>query len=170
MTNKTLAILTQEQIQAAKEDAWDFLLLFIDQYYQFIASNPGDELDEDFNEDQFTLLAFNALYGQVTNGGFLQLILNGYGEDVFESTFTEELKRWGAEQTAQLVEEVKLLYMQHKADLEREVTLEEFSEMYEKYPEFEPFDDQFYEIMDSQTEIVKEYVEKNLHHFASIKG
>ena len=49
MTNKTLPILTQDEINKAKDDSWDFLFLFIDKYYKTMSSDQNEEIMEDFN-------------------------------------------------------------------------------------------------------------------------
>jgi F0F1-type ATP synthase gamma subunit len=168
MTNKTLPILTLDEINKAKDDSWDFLFLFIDQYYKIMSSDQNEEIMEEFSADQHTLLAFNSLYGQVTNGGFLQLIQNGYGSYVFENPFSEHIKSWGAIEIANIVDEAKIIYEKHKTEIEKEATLEEFSKMYEEYTDFEPLDDKFYEIMDGEVEIIRKYVENNLSLFAIV--
>ena len=168
MTNKTLPILSQDEINNAKNDTWDFLFLFIDHYYETISSSQNEEIMNEFSAEQHTLLAFNSLYGQVTNGGFLQLIQNGYGSYVFDNPFSEHIKNWGALEMAKIVDDAKIIYDQHKDALEKETTIEEFSKMYDEYTDFEPLDDKFYEIMDDEVEIIRKYVEDNLSFFANV--
>lgn len=157
--------ISRKELAKNQEDAWDFLFLFIDKYGEIIASDT-QETEEPFNGSQHTLMAFNFLYGEVANGGFLQLIQNGYGRYVFDTPFADTIRAWGAEQTAQIVEEARAVYEEHREELEKEVSIEEFSEMYDEYTDFEPLDDRFYEIMGDDLEIVKKYVENHLGEFA----
>lgn len=167
--NNTLPTFTQEEINKAKSDTWDFLFLFLDAYYQIMASDANEQSMQAFSAAQHTLMAFNSLYGEVSNGGFLQLIQNGYGSYIFDNPFSAHIKEWGAVEIAKIVDEAKLIYEQHKDDLEKETSLEEFSAMYNEYTSFEPLDDKFYEVMDTELEIIKTYVEQNINSFANIK-
>ena len=121
-------------------------------------------------EKQHTLLAYNYLYGEVCNGGFIQLIQNGYGGYVFDNPFSDYLREWGVEKIAEIVDKAKVIYEQHKEKLEAQTSLEEFSEMYDEITDFEPLEDQFYEVMDKETKLIKNYVENHLAEFAVIEG
>lgn len=169
MNNKTLPIITQDELNKAKDDAWDFLFLFIDPYYETMSSDPSGEIMNDFTAEQHTLLAFNFLYGEVTNGGFIQLIQNGYGGYIFDDPFSEYIKRWGALEIGKIVDDAKILYNQNKVNLEKETDLEGFSKMYEEFTEFEPLDNRFYEAMDDEVEIIRKYIESNIEHFAIVE-
>lgn len=170
MLNSILPLITQREIDRAKEDTWDFLFLFLDKYDEIISSSSKDEdevLDE-FTDEQHMLMEFNVLYGQVTNGGFIQLIQNGYGSYIFDNPFADGIKAWGATATAEIVDLAKVIYDTHRDDLERERTLDEFSKMYKTYPDFAPLEDRFYEIIDQELEIIKEFISNNLHLFATL--
>ncbi|MDR0356072.1 MAG: DMP19 family protein [Deltaproteobacteria bacterium] len=118
-----------------------------------------------FDNSQVTLLAYNFLYGQVSNGGFIQLIQNGYAESVFNSPFAEIIKTWGAIKTGEIVEKANVIYNEHKDELDKETSLEEFSELYSQITDFEPLEDEYFKIMDDETEIIKKYVEENTNEF-----
>ncbi len=168
MSNTILPPITQNEIDQAKEDTWDYLFLFLDKYDEIISSSPKDEdevLDE-FTDEQHILMEFNVLYGQVTNGGFIQLIQNGYGPYLFDNPFAEGIRAWGASTIAEIVDQAKVIYDTHRDDLEKERSLEEFSKMYKAYPDFEPLEDKFYQIMDEELEIIKNFVANNIHLFA----
>lgn len=169
MIKNILPEISQIEINEAKGDAWDFLFLFIDRYENMLHSEGAEEIVEQFNPEQHTLLAFNYLYAQVTNGGFLQLIQNGYGEYVFNNSNSATLKNWGATQIAAIMDSAEKIYEKHKTELEKERTIEEFSKLYEEFTGFETLDNKFYEVMDSEVEIIKSYVENNLNQFAIVK-
>lgn len=169
MNNKTLPIINKDQLAKAKEDSWDFLFLLIDPIHEMISSDDSGEIMNQLSSEQHTLLAFNALYGQVTNGGFIQLIQNGYGEYIFDNPFSEHVKKWGALEIGKIVDDAKIIYDHNKVDLEKETDLEGFSKMYEEFTEFEPLDDRFYEVMDDELEIIRKYVEDNLDRFAIVE-
>jgi hypothetical protein len=154
--------------QASEEDTWTYLFLFIDQYGEMMANDATGELMQHFNPEQHTLMAFNALCGEVNNGGFLQLIQNGYGGYIFDSPFSESLRNWGAERIADIVDRARLIFEADREVLEQETTLEGFAERYHTFRDFEPLEALFYAIADEEADIVKNYVSTHLAHFAQV--
>lgn len=114
------------------------------------------------------MLAYNYLYGQVTNGGFIQLIQNGYGSYIFESPYIDTLHSRWLEKMAKLLQQAQIIYRDKKDILEEEKDIEWFSQLYEDITDFEPLDDEFYEIMDEETTILKEYIHNNLCSFVQL--
>lgn len=163
-----LPVIRKQDLDQASAETWDYLFLILDQYYTIIAADPSEETFRAFNASQHTLMAFNTLYGQVTNGGFVQLIQNGNGGYIFENPFAEGIRAWGATAIADLVDQAGLIYREHKEDLERETTLEAFSEMYKDYPGFELLEDTFYEVVDGDTEIIRKYVADHITDFVRV--
>jgi hypothetical protein len=147
------------------DDAWDYLFEYIDKYEEIIHKYPDGKITDYLNDSQITLLAYNFLYGQVSNGGFIQLIQNGYGGLVFNTVFAETIKAWGAEKTCKIVDEANIIYNKYKNELEKETSMEEFSELYEKIKDFEPLEEEFYGFMNDETEIIKKYVAENSNDF-----
>ncbi|MDR2194392.1 MAG: DMP19 family protein [Treponema sp.] len=147
------------------EDSWDFLHIFLHKYFEIMKNAPDGEGAQGFNNSQHTLLAYHILYWQVSNGGFIQLIHNGYGGYLFDGPFSEIVKSWGALRTAEIVDAAKIVYDNHKEELERATTTEGFSELYTKIKDFEELETAYYEIMDKETEIIRKHIEENIHDF-----
>jgi uncharacterized protein with ATP-grasp and redox domains len=68
-----------------------------------------EKIMESFNDSQIALVAYRHFDAQVCNGGFIQLIQNGYGDIIFDKTFSEVMKSWGAEETAAIAKEADLM-------------------------------------------------------------
>ena len=83
--------------------------------------------------EQHTLLAYQIFRDEVMDGGFCQLIQNGYGGYIFANPFAKVMRLWGAEDFGKLVYRAKKIYDVHREDLERERTDDEFMAMYEQY-------------------------------------
>lgn len=158
------------------EDSWDYLYVLLDKYYELQNAEPNNIIDN-FTNYQHTLMAYTILDAQVCNGGFIQLIENGYGKYIFESPFIETLKTLGAIKTVELLEKVYPLYKEMKIDGE-EHTLDEFSKLYTDYPQFEEYDDAYYgtysgnvriEGVNVEVDLIKEYVESHLSDFIIIE-
>ena len=102
------------------------------------------------------------------NGGFCQLIQNGYGAYIFGNPFARVMRLWGAERFSKLVYAAKKIYDAHREDLERERTDEEFMAMYEQYEAFDELEEEFGEMEEEVTETLARYVDGHLELFARL--
>lgn len=151
-------------------DDWDFLFAILDLYYDEMEKNGEKSVFSRVNDHQAILLIFNDLYGQVTNGGFIQLIYNGYGFSVFESEFINLLEPIGITKIQNILKRAKIFYETYREKFENvnRENWDDFAELYKKCPEFEKLDEEFYEVMDAEVSILKNFVEKNLSDFVTI--
>ena len=69
---------------------------------------------------------------------------------------------------AKLLQQAQIIYRDKKDILEEEKDIEWFSQLYEDITDFEPLDDEFYETMDEETTILKEYIHNNLCSFVQL--
>lgn len=98
------------------------------------------------NSDEITLLAYSILRQQLLEGGFIQLIQNGYGPFIFLNPFAKALRLWGAKEFSKWLYDARALYEKTAEEIERPTqTDEEFMALYEQYPEWDEFDDYFIE-------------------------
>jgi hypothetical protein len=164
---ETLPLIQKSELDAAT-DPVDYLYLFIEKYHQLISADTTGQIQNEFNAEQNVLMAYNLFDGQVCNGGFIQLIENGYGPYVFDSPLSEHLRDWGLAKTADLIDQARTFYLPKREILERKKTLAEFAKLYQEHPEFDPLDSEYYEIVDSERELIKEYIQEHLSDFARI--
>lgn len=98
------------------------------------------------NSDQITLFAYYVLRQQLLEGGFVQLIQNGYGPFIFLNPFAKAMRLWGLKEFSKWLYDARELYEKSKAKLECPTNSEEdFMALYEQYPEWDEFDDYFIE-------------------------
>ena len=102
------------------------------------------------------------------DGGFVQLIHNGYGPFFFQNPFARAVKLWGLRDLSKLVYSVKDLYRKNHETIEKDCTDEEFMALFEQFPEFDNYDDEFVENEEQWTETVAQYVDDHLDRFATI--
>lgn len=154
---------------AASADMDEFLKVFTDA----IMASVGGELTADtmaeLNSDQITLLAYDILHNEVMDGGFVQLIYNGYGSFLFRNPFAKAIKGWGIDELASLVKKAGKLYFKYKNEIERECTDDEFMAMFEQYPEFDDLDDLFVENEETWTGMVACYVDEHIERFVTVE-
>ena len=100
-------------------------------------------------------------------GGFIQLIVNGYGPYVLDGPFPYVVKKeWGMKDFSKLLFEVKKQYNLNKDMLLRDMSEDEFMAMYEELDDLNMLGDDFLD--DHQEEVtpaVAEMVMNNLEKY-----
>lgn len=154
--------------EAAAKGMDEFIQVFVDAIYKSIGGELTQEMMEELNSDQITLLAYIVLREEVMNGGFVQLIHNGYGSFIFKNPFAKAVKAWGMKDLCRMVYDVHTLYAKYHDEIEKDCTDDEFMAMFEQYPEFDDYDDGFVENEERWTEDIAHYIDSNIEKFAKI--
>lgn len=156
-------------LQAASKEGMDaFIRVFTDAYETALGGTVSAENMSLLTGEQHSLLAYKIFRDEVLEGGFCQLIQNGYGGYIFDNPFARVMRLWGLHELSKLVYAAKKIYEAHRADLERERTDDEFMAMYEQYEAFDPLEEQFLDMEEEVTETVAVYVDEHLDAFAKI--
>lgn len=164
-----VTIKDSELSSAALEGMDAFLQVIIQALRQAIGGEPTADTIQQLTADQMTLLCWDTLHEEVMSGGFIQLIHNGYGSFIFKNPFAKALnKMWSMRELSKLLYEVHTLWLQNRDELERDCTDDEFMALYERFPQFDDYDDWFIENEESLTEHIAHYVDENMEKFATI--
>lgn len=155
-------------IAAAQEGMDAFVELFRKHILDAIGGELNAETMPKLNADQITLLAYMTVREEVMDGGFVQLIHNGYGPFIFLNPFAKAMRQWGCKEFTNLIYDGRKLFEQYGDELTKECTDEEFMALFEQYPEFDDLDDRFIEMEEEVTETVARYVDENIERFAEI--
>lgn len=155
--------------QAAGKGMDEFLKAIIDVTYQAIGGELNAENMQRLSANQITLLAWDILHNEVMDGGFIQLIHNGYGAFIFHNPFGKAVRRWGIDELATLINRARKYYEKYHDRIERECTDEEFMAMFEQMPEFDDCDDSFVENEERWTAAIAYYVDEHLDDFVTIE-
>ena len=155
--------------QAAQEGMDAFLSAFVKATYEAIGGELTEESMQELNADQITLLAWDILHQEVMDGGFVQLIHNGYGTFIFKNPFAKAIKMWGMRDLSKLIYDAHTLWLKHREEIEKEMTQEEFMALFEQFPEFDDLDDTFVENEEAWTADIAHYVDDHLERFATIE-
>ena len=78
--------------EAAGEGMDAFVGCFVSATKEAIGGELTAETMAELNSDQVTLLAWDILHEEVMDGGFVQLIHNGYGSFIFKNPLAKALK------------------------------------------------------------------------------
>lgn len=171
----TLQIMIQVKVkdaalrEAAMQDMDSFLRVFIDATKEAIGGELNADNMQQLSVSQITLLAYDILHEEVMDGGFVQLIYNGYGGFIFDNPFAKVLRDWGLRDLAKMLFSVRKLYKEYGGKIQRNCSDEEFMAMFEQYPEFDDYDDEFVENEEAWTAEVGHYVDEHIDDFVVIE-
>ena len=163
-------IVKDEALQKAAMEGMDaFVKVFVDAIYDAIGGQLTAETMGELNSDQVTLLAWDILHEEVMDGGFVQLIHNGYGQFIFKNPFAKALRQWGLREPSKLIYEAHTLWLKHREAIEKDCSDEEFMALFEQFPDFDDLDDQFVENEEEWTDDIAHFIDDNLDKFAKIE-
>lgn len=156
--------------QAAAEGMDAFLAAVVQAVKQTAGGELTAESMQQLTADQITLWGYDILHKEVMDGGFIQLIYNGYGPFFFDNPFAKAMRLWGLNEFSKVLYKAKNLYDERKDDLTRERTDEEFMALFENNEEFDELDDYFVENEEDITAAVACYVDDHLDSFVEVEA
>lgn len=168
MSNKKIQIAESKIIEASKEGMDSFLKVFTDAYLEAIDGMVTAENIGNLNGYQHSLLALRFFSEEVNEGGFVQLIQNGYGGYIFDNPVAKAFRQMGAKGLSKILYKAKEIYDLHRDELERETTDEEFTAMYVDFEQFDELEEKFFYIEEEEISIIAQYVDDNIEDFAEI--
>ena len=166
---KEVTIKDSELRQAAAGGMDIFLSTIIDATYNAIGGTLTAETMGSLNSDQITLLAWRILHDEVMDGGFIQLIYNGYGPFVFKNPLAKALRQWEMRDLSNLIYDGHRLWLKYREELERDYSDDEFMSLFERFPEFDDLDDSFVEHEEEWTAQIARYVDEHIERFVRIE-
>ncbi|MCM1313234.1 MAG: DMP19 family protein [Bacteroides sp.] len=162
--------ISKEVLEAAwSEGAEHFINFITDKYMEAVGGQLTAENMNRLNADQHTLLAYRYMKDEVMEGGFIQLIHNGYGPYIFDSPFPIVIKKiWGMKDFSKLIFNVKKEYNQHKDQIEADMSEEDFMALYEQLEKLNDYGDDFLDdFQEETTPAIALYVKENLDIFCA---
>lgn len=153
---------------AAQKGGEAFLLAVADAVWQRVGKPLTAEGMQQLNASQITLLGYTMLRDEVMCGGFIQLIYNGYGPFFFLNPFDKAMEVWGLSELYSMLRKVHKLYSKYHKDIEAVETDDEFMALYEQYPQFDEFDDEFVEHEANYTLAAAHYLDEHLSDFVNV--
>jgi len=147
----------------------EFLKVFVDKYLEVTGGVINAETMPLLNGYQHTLLGYHFFREEVIEGGFVQLIQNGYGPYIFDNPFAKAMRLFGAKEFSKLIYEAKKIYDAHRKDLEKECSDDEFMAMYEQYEAFDDLEEAYMDMEEKVTAQIAEYVDEHLDQFAEVE-
>ena len=167
---KTVYVSDEALRKAASEGMDAFVGVFVEAINKTIGGELTAQTMAELTTDQVTLLAWNILHEEVMDGGFIQLIHNGYGGFIFRNPMAKMMNLWGVEGLGSLLNKAHKLFSRYEDELTEDCTDEEFMALFEQYPQFDDLDDRFIENEEQWTEQIAQYIDDHIDRFAEIKN
>ena len=156
-------------------DGIAFIEWVTDGYLAAIGGGLTAENMDMLSAEQHAVLCYRYVLDEVMEGGFIQLIMNGYAPYVLEGPFPMVVKKqWGSvegrekvmKDFSKLLYEVKKEYHKHQEELSQDISDEEFMAMYEQLEELNELGDDFLdEHQEEVTPAVAKMIVENLDEY-----
>lgn len=128
-----------EELSAA-----DFIVWITDEYLAAIGGSLNADNMDMLSAAQHSHLCYRCILDEVMEGGFIQLIMNGFAPYVLEGPFPYVVKKeWEMKDFSKLLYSVKSEYHRHKEELEKDMSDEEFMALYEQLEDLNEMGDDF---------------------------
>ncbi|MBS1588557.1 MAG: DUF4375 domain-containing protein [Bacteroidetes bacterium] len=118
---------------------------------------------EDLSNGQKLFLSFDYVKDQVFQGGFIQLLANGY------VGLLPEMPAWltmmMANEMAQLIDDVLKSYVEKVSFFKDELSTQAFAQLYSELPEFDLLEKRFHSCYDPTINAMEKYAIDNLNLF-----
>ncbi len=163
-----IQIQDQSLKNAIEEGMDEFLQVFIDAYLETLGGELSPEKMSLLNGSQHSLLAWHFFSTEMRDGGFVQLIQNGYGPYIFENPFAKAMRQFGCVELSKLIYKAKEIYDANKKELTHETTEEEFNAMYVDFEIFDELEERYFDMEEEQTSLLAAYVDEHIQDFAEI--
>lgn len=160
----------EEALRAGAEKGYAaFLNVFTDKYLEVLGGAVNAENMSMLNGYQHALLSLRIFTEQMEEGGFIQLIQNGYGPYIFNNPFAKAMRLMGAKDFSKLIYDAKEVYDRNKEVLEADYSDDEFMALYEQFDKLGDLDDEFLDTENNIMEIIATYVDEHISDFAVVK-
>jgi hypothetical protein len=123
---------------------------------------------DELSDAQQLFLSYDYLVNQVGQGGFIQFLVNGY------VGLLADMPSWltslGANEMAQVIDDVLKVYVLNVDLFNKETTPEEFAKLYDELKEFELLDERFEKTNPNTMHLMAEYVRNHIDKFIDLKA
>ncbi|WP_165836429.1 DMP19 family protein [Taibaiella soli] len=149
----------------ASGNDYEFFELLTEPLHAEMYSRQNFDFIQELSQGQQLFLSYDYVRMQVMQGGFIQFIQNGYVSLLLP--MPGWLTSIGANEMAQLLDDVLKAYVTNIDVLERETTVEEFAQLYDQLPEFAILDEEFNSLDESTIHTMAVYAAAHLEEFVA---
>lgn len=167
MSSNFLPAISRQALQHAQlSDAQCYDLLVQPLHEELYRRQSFDFMDG-LSEGQQLLLSHDYVQQQVLQGGFIQLIQNGYIGLL--PSMPGWLYNMGDADMAKVIDDALKVYVLNREILDKPTSVEEFALLYQELKEFEELDARFERLNTNTIHLMIEYAKSHLIEFVAIK-
>jgi hypothetical protein len=148
------------------QDAEAFFEFLVEPLHEELYKKQDFTFVDELSQGQQLLLSYDYVRMQVLQGGFIQLIQNGY------IGLLPSMPGWladiGIKEMAKVIDDVLKVYVLNRELLDKQTTVEEFAQLYNELGEFEILDDQFTQLNDHTIKRMLDNAKANISEFVKI--
>lgn len=163
----TISAVRLKQVQDSN-DPNDYYDLLTQPLHEELYKRQDFTFFEELTDGQQMLICYDYIQNHVLQGGFVQLIQNGYVKMLLP------MPKWlvavGDEHMAQLIDDALKAYVANRDVLDKETTVQEFANLYEQMPVFHTLDKLFEELHPKTVNIMLKYATFHIEEFALVEG
>ena len=149
-------------------DPNDLFELLVEPIHQELYRLQDFTFIDQLSRGQQLLVSYDYVRMQVMQGGFIQLIQNGYIGIL--PPMPQWLQDIGAVEMAKVIDDVLKVYVLNRDLLDWQTTVEEFAQLYEELGEFEILDKQFADLDPGTVEKIIAHAKAHISEYASVVG
>ena len=165
MNSKYLPVINKANLEKAKasENPDDLYDLLAQPLHEELYKQGSFEFKDTLSSGQQLLLSYDYLQTNVGQGGFIQLIQNGYISLLPD--LIEKLYELRADDMAKVLDDVLKVYVLNREQLNKPTTVQEFALLYTEFTEFEEIDARFGALNLSTIKTILKYALAHLDEF-----
>jgi len=156
-------IFKEKQASADSDDLYELLVTPL---HEELYKRQTFDFFNDLSIGQQLLISYDYVRSQVEQGGFIQLIQNGY------IGLLPSMPGWlqviGAQEMAQTLDNVLKIFVQHRDILSKERSVEEFALLYNEFKELEQSDSDFARFNEPTVRLILEYAGHHPEEFVAL--
>lgn len=155
-----------EPVLAAK-DLTKLYEILVEPLHEELYKRQDFAFFDDLSVGQQLLLSYDYIRMQVMQGGFIQLIQNGYIPLLVD--MPEWLQTIGDDTMAKVIDDALKVYVLNREMLDKKTSVEEFAQLYDELQEFEYIDARFREDDPAAVQRMMEYAAENIGEFVKVE-
>ncbi|MBH5328648.1 DUF4375 domain-containing protein [Eikenella sp. S3360] len=124
---------------------------------------------EHFHGAEHTLLAYLSLDLLMEDDGFVLLIAAGRGEHALSAGLANELRRWGVQNTPDIIDRARALFQQHGAAIRAAAKRgDNIEQLRAQFPQFDELDADYCIVCEEDFSTICSYVRRHPADFAGL--
>ncbi|MEI8279560.1 MAG: DUF4375 domain-containing protein [Bacteroidota bacterium] len=163
MPSKFLPYIDDQLLQSKIGDDEQIIELLVEPLHEELYKRQSFDFLDELSDGQQLMLSFDYVRNQVLQGGFIQLIQNGYLGLL--PSMPEWLQMVDAPEMAKVIDDVLKVYVLNIDQLDKETTVEEFARLYDEFKEFEILEATFNSIYQNTLHAITQYTLSHLSDF-----